>query len=97
MRNILLINHLVVPFSKSRFSTVSQSFILVVLAFTGAPASFPVQAENRNLHQYLVWNTNIKNQAINFIRSTLPVGPFIGIHLRNGVDWVNSLKYRIFV
>lgn len=64
-----------------------------VLAFTGAPASFPVQAENRNLHQYLVWNTNIKNQAINFIRSTLPVGPFIGIHLRNGVDWTRACEH----
>jgi len=66
------------------------------LAFTGAPASFPVQAENRDLHQYLVWSANIKDQAIDFIRSTLPVGPYIGIHLRNGVDWVNRrILFRI--
>jgi len=64
-----------------------------VLAFTGAPASFPVQAENRNLHQYLVWSTKIKNQAIDFIRSTLPVGPFVGIHLRNGVDWTRACEH----
>jgi peptide-O-fucosyltransferase len=59
-----------------------------VLAFTGAPASFPVQEENLELHRYLVWSDTIKDQAIEFIRNVLPVGPFIGIHLRNGVDWV---------
>lgn len=60
----------------------------VVLAFTGAPASFPVQDENKGLHQFLEWNEKISERAVNFIRHVLPVGAFIGIHLRNGVDWV---------
>jgi len=59
------------------------------LAFSGAPASFPVQEENKNLHQYLVWNDYITGRAVDFIRGNLPVGPFIGIHLRNGADWVS--------
>lgn len=63
--------------------------VLSVLAFTGAPASFPVQESNRRLHRYLEWNDNVLNKAKEFI-STLPYGPFIGIHLRNGVDWVSN-------
>lgn len=59
-----------------------------VLAFTGAPASFPVQQENRDLHKFLVWDNKIISRAINFIRHVLPIGSFVGIHLRNGVDWV---------
>jgi len=64
-----------------------------VLAFTGAPASFPVQDENRQLHSYLVWSDQINNQALNFIRNVLPVGPFIGIHLRNGIDWTRACEH----
>nr|CAG4650009.1 EOG090X02RM [Sida crystallina] len=64
-----------------------------VLAFTGAPASFPVQDENRQLHRYLVWSDSIKNQAIDFIRNVLPVGPYIGIHLRNGIDWTRACEH----
>jgi len=63
------------------------------LAFTGAPASFPVQAENRDLHKSLVWSANIRNQAIDFIQSNLPAGPFIGIHLRNGIDWTRACEH----
>nr|SVE73444.1 EOG090X02RM [Daphnia atkinsoni] len=64
-----------------------------VLAFTGAPASFPVQLENRGLQEYLVWTQRITNRAINFIRNTLPIGSFVGIHLRNGVDWTRACEH----
>ncbi|XP_071537854.1 GDP-fucose protein O-fucosyltransferase 1 isoform X2 [Panulirus ornatus] len=63
-----------------------------VLAFTGAPATFPVQESNRHLHRYLVWSDNILEKAEQFI-STLPRGPFIGIHLRNGIDWVRACEH----
>lgn len=64
-------------------------YFLLVLAFTGAPASFPVQPENRDLQKFLVWTDKIASRALSFIRHVLPVGAFIGIHLRNGVDWVS--------
>ncbi|KAK7792073.1 hypothetical protein R5R35_003548 [Gryllus longicercus] len=64
-----------------------------VLAFTGAPASFPVQIENRDLHKYLQWSSSIQDKARNFIKTVLPRGGFVGIHLRNGIDWVQVCKH----
>ena len=64
-----------------------------VLAFTGAPAPYPVQKENVILHKYLKWNDNILLQAEEFVKDQLPPGPFIGIHLRNGVDWQRACEH----
>ncbi|PSN57587.1 GDP-fucose protein O-fucosyltransferase 1 [Blattella germanica] len=64
-----------------------------VIAFTGAPASFPVQIENRELHRYLQWSDSIERQAQNFIKNKLPKGAFVGIHLRNGIDWVRACEH----
>uniref|UniRef100_A0A1B6CCN0 GDP-fucose protein O-fucosyltransferase 1 n=1 Tax=Clastoptera arizonana TaxID=38151 RepID=A0A1B6CCN0_9HEMI len=64
-----------------------------VLAFTGAPASFPVQIENRDLHQFLKWNPEILQQVEMYIKNELPKGGFIGIHLRNGIDWVRACEH----
>ncbi|GJQ81604.1 putative GDP-fucose protein O-fucosyltransferase [Trypoxylus dichotomus] len=63
-----------------------------VLAFTGAPASFPVQLENRELHKYLKWSDRIDAEAEDYIKNVLPKGAFVGIHLRNGIDWVIGMK-----
>lgn len=64
-----------------------------VLAFTGAPASFPIQEENRVLHKYLKWSLEIENRAKDFIKNSLPKGAFLGIHLRNGIDWVRACDH----
>lgn len=69
---------------KNKYPTVTWP----VLAFTGAPASFPVQLENKYLHKCVVWNDEMQNKAKNFIKMTMPKGAFVGIHLRNGIDWV---------
>jgi len=58
-----------------------------VLAFTGAPASFPVQEENVKLQKYLVHNSKWINKAKHWIKDNLPKGGFVGVHLRNGMDW----------
>lgn len=64
-----------------------------VLAFTGAPATFPVQQENLGLQSHLVWSDHVLNQAKHFIRTVLPKGPFVGIHLRNGIDWSRACDH----
>lgn len=60
-----------------------------VLAFAGAPASFPVDQLNRFLQKYLKWKPSVGDRAARFIKKYLP-RRFIGIHLRNNVDWVSS-------
>ena len=65
-----------------------------VLAFTGAPASYPVQAENVKLSKYVVYNDEVAAKGERFIKEKLAHGPFIGIHLRNGPDWVGGDSWR---
>lgn len=66
----------------------------LVLAFTGAPASFPVEKEHADLHRYLQWSDEIKQLVDDFVSKELPDGPFLGIHLRIGQDWVSELKLQ---
>lgn len=74
---------------QERFSGVDYP----VLAFTGAPASFPIQAENRALHKYMQWSDEIDIKANEFIKEHLHRVAFIGIHLRNGIDWTNACEH----
>lgn len=67
-----------------------------VLAFTGAPGSFPVQFENKYLQKCLIWNNDMLNKAKTFIKKKLPKGAFVGIHLRNGIDWVRACEHVSF-
>ncbi|XP_041978974.1 GDP-fucose protein O-fucosyltransferase 1 [Aricia agestis] len=69
------------------------SDIWPVIAFTGAPASFPVQKENVHLHKYLVWNPEIINKTLNFIKQKMSGGGFLGLHLRNGQDWSKACQH----
>ncbi|XP_052756859.1 GDP-fucose protein O-fucosyltransferase 1 isoform X2 [Galleria mellonella] len=64
-----------------------------VLAFTGAPASFPVQKENLILQKYIAWNDDILNKSKIFIKENMNGGGFLGIHLRNGQDWVKACRH----
>lgn len=64
-----------------------------VLAFTGAPASFPVQEENLHLQKYLVWTNEMQSKATNWVKTNLPKGAYIGIHLRNGIDWNRACEH----
>jgi len=65
-----------------------------VLAFTGAPAPYPVQKDNVILQKYLKWNPNMIAKAEDFIRK-LPKGPFIGVHMRNGIDWSRACEHVV--
>ncbi|EDO39909.1 predicted protein [Nematostella vectensis] len=64
-----------------------------VLAFRGAPATFPVLELDRQLHQYLQWSPKITQQVEEYISKSLPKGKFVGIHLRNGIDWQNACEH----
>ena len=61
-----------------------------VIALKGAPASFPVREEFVPLHQYLQWSEGLETQALNYITTNFPGETFVGIHLRNGPDWVGG-------
>uniref|UniRef100_A0A0K2TXW0 GDP-fucose protein O-fucosyltransferase 1 n=1 Tax=Lepeophtheirus salmonis TaxID=72036 RepID=A0A0K2TXW0_LEPSM len=63
-----------------------------VLAFTGAPASFPIQFQNVGIQKYFKWSRVISLKADEWIEENLPNAPFIGIHLRNGVDWKRACE-----
>ena len=66
----------------------------------GPPSKFPVDEKNAVLQKYLVWQNVIREKAKKFIY-TLPKGPFIGVHLRNGPDWViirqNNILFYILL
>lgn len=64
-----------------------------VLSFVGAPASFPIQKENIGIHKYLKWSEEIDNLANSFINNRIKPGKFVGIHLRNGIDWVRACEH----
>lgn len=64
-----------------------------VLAFTGAPATFPVQSHNVELQRYLMWASSMQTAATNWIRKNMPRAAFIGIHLRNGIDWERACTH----
>jgi len=64
-----------------------------VIAFTGAPASFPVQTDNVGLHKYLEWNDVFASRGVSWVKANLPPGPYVGIHLRNGVDWIKACEH----
>eukprot|EP00118_Oscarella_pearsei_P010477 m.64529 g.64529 ORF g.64529 m.64529 type:complete len:266 (+) comp35259_c0_seq4:572-1369(+) len=61
-----------------------------VLALKGAPAKYPVAASNRLIQKYLVWSDAIEEEVEKYVKENIPEGPFVGIHLRNGPDWVKA-------
>lgn len=71
------------------YSWINTSLILI----SGAPASFPVQKENLFLQKYLKWSEDIANRSKQFIKRNMSGGGFLGIHLRNGQDWVKACQH----
>ena len=62
-----------------------------VIALMGAPGEFPVREHNWWLQKFVHWSKKIKEKAKEFIKSVLNNEPFVGIHLRNGIDFVSSI------
>ena len=63
----------------------------------GAPASYPILPEHRGLQKYLVFADEIQKQVDDFITNNFPGQKYIGIHLRNGQDWVRLYIYLKWV
>lgn len=64
-----------------------------VIAMRGAPASFPVEQKYAVLQNYLFWSESIERQANQYIEDNFEGKEFVGIHLRNGVDWINACAH----
>ena len=60
-----------------------------VIALMGAPGAFPVEEKNRWLQKFVRWSPAVENMAKEFVNSVLKKEPFVGIHLRNGIDFVS--------
>lgn len=63
-----------------------------VITLMGAPSGFPTEEHNRDLQKYVKWSKEVKKMASDFIDANIG-GPFVGIHLRNGIDWVRACKH----
>jgi len=64
-----------------------------VIALMGAPGSFPVEERHRWLQKYVRWSAKIEKLAKEFIKSVLNNESFVGIHLRNGIDFERACEH----
>ncbi|CAF1047289.1 unnamed protein product [Didymodactylos carnosus] len=56
----------------------------------GAPASFPMLSNHRYLQKYLKWSTKIMDEIHQHQQTLFNSSKYIGIHLRNDVDWLRA-------
>lgn len=85
--------HLQDPYEREQWQKKFPPSSHPVLAFRGAPASFPVEEQNRQAHAFLKWSQKINSEVDEYIQNNLLKGPFVGIHLRNGIDWRNACEH----
>ena len=52
-----------------------------------------MHAEHRKYQKYLTWSNNILDEINAYIDKTFGKEKFIGIHLRNGLDWKNACEH----
>ena len=66
-----------------------------VLAFRGAPATYPIQPQHIQLQRLLQWSDSIESIATKYINENLQPGKYVGIHLRNEDAWVIAFTFLV--
>jgi len=64
-----------------------------VLAFRGAPATYPIQPQHIQLQRLLQWSDSIESIATKYINENLQPGKYVGIHLRNEDAWIQGCDH----
>ena len=65
-----------------------------VLALTGAPASFPVSEAHLGLQRGLAWTDLWRQRGESWVETEMGRAvPFLGLHLRNGLDWLKACEH----
>lgn len=64
-----------------------------VLAFTGAPAHFPVEQHHTGLQKHVQWSDSINEKVDKFIEENIGTEQYLGIHLRLGSDFQNACEH----
>lgn len=59
-----------------------------MIAFQGAPGSFPSTPATQHIQKYIEFSQKILLLADEFIREEMKGKRFVAIHLRNGIDLV---------
>ncbi|GMT03087.1 hypothetical protein PENTCL1PPCAC_25261 [Pristionchus entomophagus] len=77
---------------KEKWMTSYPPSSFPVLAFVGAPATFPSQQKHWHYQKHFRYSTRITSRAKAFIEDRLE-RPFVGIHLRNDVDWARVCEH----
>ena len=68
-----------------------------VMALRGAPAPYPMDPENWPLQKYLKFSRRILDEAEGYMDQNFKGQSFVGIHLRNGPDWVSWFNTIILI
>uniref|UniRef100_F6PLX9 GDP-fucose protein O-fucosyltransferase 1 n=2 Tax=Ciona intestinalis TaxID=7719 RepID=F6PLX9_CIOIN len=84
--------HLHFHSSKKEWDSVYPATSHPVLAFMGAPASYPVNEKDKQLQRYVQWTKDLENSAGKLIDLKLKK-PYVGIHFRNGMDWKKACDH----
>ena len=65
-----------------------------VIAFIGAPSSFPVHEDALPVHKYIRLHQAAISKGYSYRRKIIKE-PYIGVHIRHGVDWERACKLLI--
>ncbi|KAI1284899.1 GDP-fucose protein O-fucosyltransferase 1 [Halotydeus destructor] len=87
-------------FYEPLYTTTSQTHEWVakfrnekVLAFPGAPSSFPASIESVTLQYYVHFSDKVSKDATDYRKSRFSAETYIGVHLRHGSDWEKACQH----